>query len=277
MPSHRKKGGVIEDLQTPQAFTNRMSQWRITENVGTWLERDGSQQIKDYIKDQLPDPESKTTESLPRLDPEQKKKVYGLNKGRYLNKSRYERAPEDETATPSEGGHDTKGSGSRKKRVRRSGSKSQNKNGAQIAKGKRPARASADLAQPSGIQDTIHQQAVPSSATVQPQAPELDLENDYRFSPPTAAAEAATIQAALYYTRADYADRLGVEAPVTPAFDSYVSQYLELQNHLAAGWDCTRGDEPTLMGLDAWVGGWDKWQQPNVSEEEFRRLLPKAG
>lgn len=267
----------MEDLQTPQAFTNRMSQWRIVENVGTWLERDGSQQIKDYIKDQLPDPELKTTESLLRLDPEQKKKVYGLNKGRYQNKSRYERAPEDDTATPSEGGHDTKGSGARKKRVRRSGSKSENKNGVQIAKGKRPAHASADLAESSSIRDPTPQQVVATSAAVEPQAPEPDLENDYRFSPPTTAAQAATIQAALYYTRADYAYQLGEEAPVTPAFDSYVTQYLELQNHLAARWDYTRGDEPTLMGLDAWVGGWDKWQQPNVSEEEFRRLLPKAG
>lgn len=268
------KGAVVMDLQTPQAFTNRMNHWRIAENVGAWLERDGSQQIKDYIKDQLPDPELKTTESLSTLNSAQRKKVYGLNKGQYLNKSRYEQPPEEVSASPSEGRRQTADTGYRRKRVRR------DDNGSLPIEGEQPTYASANVARPSRRHKPSRQDPVASSATVAPQMAEPDdgvaNDIDIRFWTPNNATQAASIQAALYYTRADYAYWLREQAPETQAFESYVSQFMQLQGELSARWDAARGKEPTLMGLEPWVGGWNMWQQPAATEEQFSRLLPGA-
>lgn len=279
MPSHRMKGSVVTSLQTPQAFTNRMNHWRVSENVGAWLERDGSQKIKDYIKDQLPDPELKTTESLSALDSAQRKKVYGLNKGHYLNKSRYEHPPEDVSATPSEGHPQSTGTGVRRKRDRRGGAGTRNESRPQLIKEEQATNTLTDVAGPSRRHNPSRQRSVASSAAVEPKATEpddsVDDAVDYRFWPPGTAMQAASVQAALYYTRADYAYWLHEEAPVTEVYDTYVAQFLQLQERLSTRWDPARGAVPTLLGLGPWVGGWNMWQQPDATEEKFSRLLPR--
>lgn len=280
MPFHRIKGSIIASLQTPQAFTNRMNHWRVVENVGAWLERDGSQNIKDYIKDQLPDPELKTTESLSALNSAQRKKVYGLNKGRYLNKSRYEHPPRDTSATPSEGHRQSTGTGVPRKRDRRGGAGIRNESGSRLVKEEQNMDVSANAAGPLRTHNPSRPNSVPSSTAVAPQATKpddgVDDAVDYRFWPPSTAIQATSVQAALYYTRADYAYRLREEAPTTPVFESYISQYLQLQEQLSSRWDPARGEVPTLMGLGIWVGGWNMWQQPDATEEEFSLLLPRA-
>ena len=285
MPSTRRDGRVTKDLQTPQAFTNRMNHWRIAENVGAWLEREGSQQIKGYIKDQLPDPGVKTTESLSSLNAAQRKKIYGLNKGRYLNKSIYEHPDQGAPATASAEGvlmsddnYQPTSSRSRRKRNRRGATEAPNGNGSQVLDGKQSTDTSTNTAGPlrvsqPSLKDTV---APPTAVVLQATNEEIGVKDDvdYRFMPPSSAAEATSIQAALYYTRANYAFWLREEAPATSVYESYISQYLQLQHQLIESWDHARGVAPTLMGIASGYGGWDMWQKPDASEEEFGRLLP---
>lgn len=73
------------------AFTNRTNRWRKEKNVTAWRDHgEESKNVKQFIIDQLADPEAKTTESLGDLTRAQLKELYDLNKGKHGYKSRYE-------------------------------------------------------------------------------------------------------------------------------------------------------------------------------------------
>ncbi len=111
MPPTRETDSGVAGLQTMAAFTNRTDRWRKAKNVTTWkVHGEESKKIKQFIIDQLPDPKSKTTESLSDLTPAQLDEVYALNKGKFLCRSRYEQPRADEPPPPqaahAEGAHE---------------------------------------------------------------------------------------------------------------------------------------------------------------------------
>lgn len=259
MPLTRKDGKNDKELQTSQAFTNRTHTWRTRHNIGVWLERDGSQQIKDFIKEQLPDPNMKSTENLAELTPEAQKAVRDLNKGKFRNKSRYEQKAEDITA-PVPGTDIAK---SKKTRVRRNYVRdSQSEVGAENTNYDNQ-NHHVSTARPAAKQAAEARNSVSG-----PQA-----QGDIRLAVPRRPTHAASIQAALYYTQVDFAYWVREAAPRTPAYESYIQQYMRLQEELRQRWDPARGAAPDLVGVGEWFGSWDIIPQTDASEEDLRRIL----
>lgn len=125
--------------------------------------------------------------------------------------------------------------------------------------------------------------STPSFHQIQPfqatNPPPTSVNNmDFRYFTPITIADAVCVQAALWYTRADYKYwTAGQEAPVTLPYDSYAKQYASLQMHLQldANWRFAERPAPELLKIGAWLGHWRNFGMPEIDyEEQLKHLLP---
>ena len=95
---------------------------------------------------------------------------------------------------------------------------------------------------------------------------------DIRLVKPSNPSEQFSINAALFYTRLDYRSLTGREAPATPNAESYMFQYLQIEEHHRAYW-AERGVCPNLVSIGEWYGGFGMVPIPMLSDEVYSRLL----
>ena len=91
---------------------------------------------------------------------------------------------------------------------------------------------------------------------------------DFRSMRPISEADENSIQLALYHTREDCRQRLGLNTLDIPstAWETYSHQYLEIQRFFEQLWAQVAGGEevPQLFFLEAWRGGFDGWMASAV-------------
>ncbi|MCJ1264413.1 hypothetical protein MMC22_004284 [Lobaria immixta] len=95
-----------------------------------------------------------------------------------------------------------------------------------------------------------------------------DQRVDFRFIHPINETDENSIQLALYHTREDCRQRLGLNTLDIPStsWETYSHQYLEIQGFFEQLWAQVAGGEeaPVLFFLEAWGGGFDGWVAPAV-------------
>lgn len=115
-----------------------------------------------------------------------------------------------------------------------------------------------------------------------PQAPiraqsEQQVPSDIRDVRPGNAWQTLSLDNALRYTREDYLEWTGTEAPPTNLEDSYNVQYREIRAAFQAWWTLNQiplslGSRPELFRLKAWSGAIEDWKAPENREHLFEAM-----
>lgn len=95
---------------------------------------------------------------------------------------------------------------------------------------------------------------------------------DYRYLRPQNQRDIWAVQGALQIARDHFLRLSGVEAPATPATESYMHQHSRLQQALKRVW-YVAGPVPQLNMLDGWTGGFDEWDSQGASNSALDHLF----